>query len=90
MKEYIVTVDELMDFACHFLIEGEKGREYSDAELIEAIDGARFKRLTRCETCVHSEEAGSWLVCECYGQDGTHFPDYYCPLGRPRNMYDIH
>lgn len=84
MSEYIVSTDELMDFACHFLIEGEKGIEYSDAELVEAIRGARFERLTRCESCVHSEEAGVWLRCECYGQDGTHFPDFYCSFGEPK------
>lgn len=88
MKEYVVTVDELMDFACHFLFEGEKGREYSNEELVEIIEGARFPRLTRCMDCKFSRDLPLLCECELHGHEGTQPRDHYCPQGRPRSMYE--
>lgn len=85
MSEYIVSTDELMDFACHFLIEGEKGREYSDEELIEAIKGARFQRLTRCKDCAYSiPDVQGRYKCPLSSKNFRYRADHYCAEGKPR------
>lgn len=84
MNEYIASMDELMDLACHFLIEGEKGREYSDEELVEAIRRARFERLTRCKDCRFSRDHAIYCVCKLDAQRKMNYPNHYCLLGEPR------
>lgn len=84
MSAYIVYTDELMDFACHFLIEGEKGTEYSDEELIKAIEGARFQRLTRCKDCAYSGKTGDWLECQVIGCGFYVENLHFCRWGKPK------
>lgn len=86
MNEYIVTTDELMDFACHFLIEGEKGVEYDDFDLSEAIKRAKFQRLTRCRDCIHAlpcERRDDSYRCTIGSKNFRYTGEHFCINGKP-------